>query len=69
MPRPMLMTRIPLMALDEKGERFMNEEIPMESWDLTLNTRKDVEDPGRFFRIFDSDYNGEIRIENLNRIA
>ena len=29
----------------------MNEEIPMESWDLTLNTRKDVEDPGRFFRI------------------
>ena len=53
---PMLMTRIPLMALDEKGERFMNEEIPMESWDLTLNTRKDVEDPGRFFRIFDSDY-------------
>ena len=23
---------------------------------MTLNTRKDVEDPGRFFRIFDSDY-------------
>lgn len=53
---PMFMTSQPFMALDEKGERFMNEDIPMESWDLALNERKDVEDPGRFFRIFDNDY-------------
>jgi len=53
---PMMITRYPFMALDEKGERFMNEEIPMESWDLSLRRREDAEDPGRFFRIFDNDY-------------
>lgn len=57
---PMLMTKYPFMAVDEKGSRFMNEEIPMESWDITLNNRPaDVEDPGRFCRIFDNDYNAK----------
>jgi fumarate reductase flavoprotein subunit len=53
---PMMLTSQPFMALNENGERFMNEEIPMESWDLTLRTRQGVSDPGRFFRIFDNDY-------------
>lgn len=53
---PMLMTRYPFMALNGKGERFMNEDIPMESWDLSLQWNKDEEDPGHFFRIFDNDY-------------
>ena len=55
--QPMLMTRKPFMALDETGKRFMNEDIPMESWDLTLRERSlDIEDPGRFYRIFDNSY-------------
>ena len=37
--QPMLLTRKPFMALDESGKRFMNEDIPMESWDLTLRER------------------------------
>ncbi len=53
---PMFMTGYPFMALNERGERFMNEEIPMESWDLSLQWNKDAEDPGRFFRIFDNAY-------------
>ncbi len=54
---PMLMTKPIFMALDENGERFMNEDIPMESWDLALNRRPlSVEDPGRFFRIYDNAY-------------
>ena len=53
---PMLMTRYPFMALNDEGKRFMNEEIPMESWDLTLQWNKNVDDPGRFFRIFDNAY-------------
>lgn len=53
---PFMITSYPFMALDEKGERFMNEEISMESWDITLNTRKDVDDPGKFFRVFDNAY-------------
>lgn len=66
---PMMLTGHPFMALDEKGKRFMNEDIPMESWDLALNRRKDVEDPGRFFRIYDNafkeKYNSRVSIESL----
>lgn len=53
---PMMLTGYPFMALDQKGERFMNEEIPMESWDLALIRNTDVDDPGRFCRIFDNDF-------------
>ncbi len=68
--QPMMMTSLPFMALDEKGERFMNEDIPMASWDLSLRMRgTDVEDPGRFFRIFDNEfvakYNAKSSIESL----
>ena len=54
--QPMMMTSLPFMALDEKGKRFMNEDIPMASWDLALRMRTDVEDPGVFYRIFDNDF-------------
>ena len=61
--QPMLLTRKPFMALDESGKRFMNEDIPMESWDLTLRERSlDVEDPGRFVRIFDNDYQAKYEL-------
>lgn len=53
---PMLMTRYPFMALNDEGKRFMNEDIPMESWDLTLQWNKNADDPGHFFRIFDNAY-------------
>ena len=54
---PMLLTFVPFMAVDEEGKRFMNEDIPMESWDLALNARPShVEDPGKFCRIFDNEY-------------
>lgn len=67
---PMLMTMQPFMALDENGERFMNEDIPMASWDITLRCRPlSVEDPGHFFRIFDNDYvakyGAKVKIETL----
>lgn len=67
--QPMMMTSLPFMALDENGKRFMNEDIPMASWDLALRMRKDAEDPGKFFRIFDNDfvakYNAKASIESL----
>ncbi|OUO92055.1 FAD-binding dehydrogenase [Gordonibacter sp. An230] len=53
---PLALTGLPFMALDDHGERFMNEDIPMESWDLSLQWNKDADDPGRFFRIFDNDF-------------
>ena len=53
---PMFMTGYPFMALKSDGKRFMNEEIPMESWDLSLIWNKDEEDPGHFYRIFDNAY-------------
>lgn len=49
------MTAIPFLALNENGERFMNEELPMESWNQSLAFNDQV-DPGKFVRIFDSDY-------------
>lgn len=66
---PMLMTGYPFMALNERGERFMNEDIPMESWDLSLQHNTDAEDPGRFFRIFDNEfaakYDAMVTVESL----
>lgn len=53
---PLALTGVPFMALNEEGKRFMNEDIPMESWDLSLQWNKDVDDPGHFFRIFDNDF-------------
>jgi succinate dehydrogenase/fumarate reductase flavoprotein subunit len=53
---PMMLTFLPFMALNQKGKRFMNEEIPMESWDLALIRNTDVDDPGHFCRIFDNDF-------------
>lgn len=53
---PMAITGVPFMALNMDGVRFMNEDIPMESWDLSLQWDKKSEDPGHFCRIFDNDY-------------
>ncbi len=53
---PLALTGVPFMALNEEGKRFMNEDIPMESWDLSLQWNKDADDPGHFFRIFDNDF-------------
>lgn len=53
---PMFMTGYPFMAVKSDGKRFMNEEIPMESWDLSLIWNKDEEDRGHFYRIFDNAY-------------
>ena len=49
------MTPIPFLAVNEKGERFMNEELPMESWNETL-LFNDQADAGKFCRIFDNTY-------------
>lgn len=53
---PMMVTGLPFMAVNSKGVRFMNEDIPMASWDLSLQWNKDEEDPGHFIRIFDNDF-------------
>ena len=53
---PMLMTFYPFMAVKSDGKRFMNEDIPMESWDLSLIWNKNEEDRGHFCRIFDNAY-------------
>jgi succinate dehydrogenase/fumarate reductase flavoprotein subunit len=52
---PMIFAFNPFLALNQKGSRFMNEDIPMEQWNQLLRFEQ-VEDPGHFFRIFDSDY-------------
>lgn len=66
---PMFMTSYPFMALNDEGKRFMNEEIPMESWDLSLIWNKNAEDRGHFFRIFDNEfqakYNARTSIASL----
>lgn len=54
---PLQLTQLPFMAVNEKGERFFNEDMPMHYWDTILHDRPaDIEDPGRFFRIFDDAY-------------
>jgi succinate dehydrogenase/fumarate reductase flavoprotein subunit len=52
---PMVFAFNPFLALDQKGERFMNEDISMEQWNQLLRFQ-DAEDKGHFFRIFDGDY-------------
>ncbi len=52
---PMPMAAIPFLAVNEQGERFMNEEVPMHYWESTLRFQK-AEDPGKFCRIFDNTY-------------
>lgn len=52
---PMMFSGNPVLALDQKGARFMNETVPMEQWNQVLRFQ-DAQDPGHFFRIFDSDF-------------
>jgi succinate dehydrogenase/fumarate reductase flavoprotein subunit len=52
---PMVFAFNPFLALDQKGKRFMNEDISMEQWNQYLRFQ-DAEDKGHFFRLFDSDY-------------
>lgn len=59
---PLSLTGCPFMALDGDANRFMNEDIPMESWDLSLQWNKDAEDPGHFFRIFDNDFTAKYAV-------
>lgn len=59
---PLGLTGCPFMALDAEAKRFMNEDIPMESWDLSLQWNKDVDDPGHFFRIFDNDFSAKYAV-------
>lgn len=62
--QPMLMTGYPFMALDQAGHRFMNEDIPMASWDCTLHDHHaGLDDPGRFFRIFDDAYETKYNVK------
>lgn len=57
---PLFMADFPLLAVGMDGKRFMNEEIPMISWNQTLRQQQGVEDPGRFCRIFDDAYEEKI---------
>lgn len=57
---PLFMADFPLLAVNMNGERFMNEEIPMISWNQTLRQQRGAEDPGRFCRIFDDAYEEKI---------
>jgi succinate dehydrogenase/fumarate reductase flavoprotein subunit len=52
---PMAFAFNPFLALNQEGKRFMNEEVPMEQWNQLLRFQPG-DDPGHFFRIFDSDY-------------
>lgn len=49
----------PWLAVNMDGERFMNEELPMVSWNQMLRQNSKAEDPGRFCRIFDSNFVAE----------
>lgn len=54
-PKPI--AELPFLAVDMNGERFMNEDILMISWNLTLSEKNTAgDDPGVFCRIFDSSY-------------
>jgi succinate dehydrogenase/fumarate reductase flavoprotein subunit len=52
---PMVFAFNPFLALNLEGKRFMNEDIPMEQWNQQLRWQSG-DDPGHFYRIFDSDY-------------
>ncbi len=47
------MTDEPFLAVDENGERFMNEQIAMDHWNAEIRFH---ESPGNFCQIFDSNY-------------
>lgn len=49
------LTYVPFLAINEQGERFMNEEVPMESWNQALVLNGQV-DAGRFCRVFDNKF-------------
>jgi hypothetical protein len=51
---------IPLLALDDNGNRFMNENVPMTQWNTALSNLHDQEDPGVFYRFFDGAYQTKI---------
>lgn len=51
---------VPLLSLDMKGKRFMNEEIAMTLWHKSLNVLTDQEDRGIFVRIFDDAFETKI---------
>lgn len=58
---PKGVTDIPFLALDMNGKRFMNEVIPMISWNLSLReANATADDPGLFCRIFDSQYQEKV---------
>ena len=50
------MNEEPFLAVDVKGERFMNEDIPMHYWVETLVDHNQEGDPGVFCQIFDDNY-------------
>ncbi|MGI6106244.1 MAG: FAD-dependent oxidoreductase [Raoultibacter sp.] len=54
---------VPLLSLDMKGKRFMNEEIAMTLWHNSLNVLTDQEDRGVFVRVFDDAF--ETKIEGI----
>ena len=47
------MTDEPFLAVDEDGNRFMNEQILMDHWNCEIRFHRS---PGRFCQIFDSNY-------------
>ncbi|MCL1847582.1 MAG: FAD-binding protein [Coriobacteriia bacterium] len=51
---------IPLVALDDNGRRFMNENVPMTQWNNSLANLYDQDDPGVFYRIYDGAYEEKI---------
>lgn len=50
------MNEEPFLAVNEQGDRFMNEQVPMASWVCTLVDQNKADDPGKFCQIFDDNY-------------
>jgi succinate dehydrogenase/fumarate reductase flavoprotein subunit len=50
----------PFLAVNENGERFMNEDVFMAYWGQELRYQ-DASDPGKFCNIFDDDYEGYVK--------
>ncbi len=46
----------PLLCLNANGERFMNEEMSMPTWNEGCRANINQDDPGVFVRLFDSNY-------------
>lgn len=51
------MTSEPFLAVDENGERFMNEQVNMEAWCSELRRHQS---PGNFCQIFDGNYQEQV---------